>query len=925
MKVILMAGGEGTRLRPLTMHTPKPLIPICGKPVMQHMIEKLKEHGLTDIIVTLHYLADEIINYFEDGSEFGVSISYSVEEEPLGTAGSIKKIQSRLDETFLIVSGDALADFDFTDIIRRHKLSGAMASIVLCKVENPLEYGVTITDEDSNIIKFIEKPTWGEVFSDTVNTGIYCLEPEILNFMEEGRVYDFSNDIFSKMLQNKIPIHGCISDGYWCDIGNINQYVQATHDLLSGHVDTTLDGKEIKENIRVGEHCEIDPSAQLQAPIILGKNCKVEAGAVIRGYSVIGDNCIISSGAVIERSILLSNIYVGKFSQVRGSIICRGVTIKENVTTHDGSIVGDKCFIGAQSQINSNIKIWPEKNIAPASVVSMSLIWGGRWQGTFFGTNGITGLANIEITPEFALKLGSSFASIFERGVVINTSRDDNKVSRMINRALICGLSSAGVTTSDMRVAPISVARHAVKNSPAKAAVHVRIAPRNPHSILIELFDENGITINKKTERKIENIFSREDFRRSSFGEIGDIAFPTRFIENYVTSFLSALNTELISKQAFKVVLDYGYSSSSTILPMILSKLRCDAISINAFIDSDREIRYNKKNQVSQLSKVVTTLGADMGILFDSDAESIFLTDETGNKISAGRLLTLMAFLIFKSDPTAEIAVPLNAPAYIEKLAWEAGAKVYRTKIGSQDLMEASASNNKIAFAGNCRGEFIFPYFNSGFDGLFAFAKLMELMASTGYTLAGAAENIPEIYQFSDVVECSFADKGAIMRKLYQYYRGNPTETKDGLKVYFKRSWILVFPDKLEPSIHVRAEADTQAEASELLSEAKIIIEACKGNCTPVKNSEEDASFRKRFFFWTLGFYTGYSATNQEEFLDCLNKVEIDSIKYHLKHGDFALLLKHFKSGTAVSAAAMEKMCLLSDERLRRSVITLFK
>lgn len=502
MKAILMAGGEGTRLRPLTLNTPKPLVPLCNKPVMEHMIEKLREHNITEIIVTLHYMADEIVSYFENGKDFGVSITYSIEDEPLGTAGSIKKIQDQLMDTFLIISGDAIADFDFREIIQFHKEKRSIATITLCRVENPLEFGVTITDENSRITKFIEKPSWGEVFSDTVNTGIYCLEPEILDYMEQGKVYDFSNDIFAGMLKNDQPIYGCIMDGYWCDIGNLEQYRQAANDIFSKKVSAIIPGKELKPSVWIGDNSEIHPSAQINSNVVIGKNCLIGGGVIINDYSSIGDNCIISNGAVIERSILWSNTYIGKQSKISGTIVGRGVTTKEKVHTNDGAIIGDKCFLGKQSQVNSNIKIWPEKKIEAGATVSMSLIWGGRWLGNIFGNDGISGLANIEITPEFALKLGASFGSHLDKGTVINTSRDDHPASRMINRAIICGLSSSGIEAWDLRVMPEAMARHATCNSIAQGGIHVRINPSDFRSVFIEFFDKSGINIQKKTGKK---------------------------------------------------------------------------------------------------------------------------------------------------------------------------------------------------------------------------------------------------------------------------------------------------------------------------------------------------------------------------------------------------------------------------------------
>ena len=931
MKAILMAGGEGTRLRPLTLSTPKPLVPLCNKPVIEHMIERLRYYNITDIIITLHYMADEIASYFSSGKDYGVSISYSIEDEPLGTAGSIKKIQDKLNDTFIIISGDAIADFNFRQIVQFHKEKRSQATITLCRVPNPLEFGVTITDENARITKFIEKPSWGEVFSDTVNTGIYCLEPEILDLMQPGKIYDFSNDIFANMLKNGKPIYGCTMDGYWCDIGTLEQYRQAINDIFQKKVQTNIPGKEIKPNVWIGDNTEIHPSAHITGPVVIGKNCKIGAGASINEFCSIGDNCVVSSGSKIERSIIWSNTYIGKQSNINGTIIGRGVTAREKVFTGDGSIIGDKCFLGKQSQVNSNIKIWPEKKIESGAVVSLSLIWGGRWLGNIFGHDGISGLANIEMTPEFALKLGSAFGSYLDKGVIINTSRDNHPASRMINRAIICGLSSAGIETWDLRVIPEPVSRHATKNSIAQGGMHVRINPRDTRAIFIEFFDNNGININKVKERKIENIFSREDFRRSAIDEIGKINFPTRLTDNYTSNFLQSLNVKKIKNKAYKAVIDYGFSSSSTILPMLLGELGCETVSINAYIDSNREIQYEKKSQVKQLSKVVTTLGANLGILLDSDSESLFLIDEKGEFIDGKKLIILMSYLIFKAYPGANIAVPITAPSYLDRLAWDMGGKIIRTKTGRQYLMEC-AQTKQVIFAGNSRGGFIFPAFNSGFDAMYAFAKILELMAMTNISLSEVLKNIPDFHQVQEEVPCAFSDKGRIMYSFYRYFDTNPFDTTDGLKIFFEKSWVVITPDKAEPSLHIKAEAQTQELATNLVELMKKTIAEYKKEkqstipALEVRQNDEEKKTtiiaEKRFYFWLPSQYSGRSAVNLNEFNKIAENIDIEYLNYHFHNSDLELWIgKQLGETEIAKKIAALKQRNIKNETLRKEIL----
>jgi mannose-1-phosphate guanylyltransferase/phosphomannomutase len=239
MKAVVMAGGEGTRLRPLTTNRPKPLVPVLGKPIAQHILEHLKRAGVDEVILTLYYLGDEIRSYFGDGSELGLKLVYSVEESPLGTAGSVKQAEDHLkDDTFIIVSGDALTDIDIEKALASHRANGAEATIVLQRVPNPLEFGVVLTEPDGRIQRFLEKPSWGEVFSDTVNTGMYILEPSVFNLMEHAKAYDWSSDIFPEILASGRKIYGHTMEEYWCDVGSLDQYRIAQYEMLDGQ--TTL-------------------------------------------------------------------------------------------------------------------------------------------------------------------------------------------------------------------------------------------------------------------------------------------------------------------------------------------------------------------------------------------------------------------------------------------------------------------------------------------------------------------------------------------------------------------------------------------------------------------------------------------------------------------------------------------------------------
>ncbi|MCG2808338.1 MAG: NDP-sugar synthase, partial [Coriobacteriia bacterium] len=258
MKAVVMAGGEGTRLRPLTSLRPKPMVPIVNQPVMEHIIGLVKHHGITEVVATLAFMPQVIEDYFGSGEEWGVDISYALEDTPLGTAGSVKNAQKLIgDETFVVISGDALTDIDLTAVIEFHKEKGGPVTIALMAVPDPLDFGVVITDEDGRVERFLEKPTWGQVFSDMINTGIYVMEPEVFKYIPDDRPFDFSSELFPLLMKEGFDLYGCPVDGYWCDVGSAESYLQVHRDILDDKARVFVPGVSAREGLWVGEGSQV--------------------------------------------------------------------------------------------------------------------------------------------------------------------------------------------------------------------------------------------------------------------------------------------------------------------------------------------------------------------------------------------------------------------------------------------------------------------------------------------------------------------------------------------------------------------------------------------------------------------------------------------------------------------------------------------
>lgn len=819
MKAVVMAGGEGSRLRPVTANRPKPLVPICNEPIMEHIVTLLKRHGITDIVSTLYYLGDEIKDYFGDGADFGVTMEYSVENVPLGTAGSVKKAEHLLkDGTFLIVSGDALTDCDITKAVEFHKRKGSLATLILYRVPSPLEFGVVITDDDGRVVRFLEKPSWSEVFSDTVNTGMYILEPEIFKYMEPGRNYDWSGDIFPRLLEEQKPMFGFIMEEYWADVGSLTQYREAQEHLMSGRVNLPIQGGELDSGRSIGANCVIDDSATLVPPVCIGRNCKIKGKARVGPYTVIGDNSFVEEEANVERSVLWDSVYVGPNVGIHSAIVCSRSTVKRDTVIREDAVIGDRCMIDVNCTVRPRVKIWPDKIVERGSTVTMSLVWGNKWRGSLFRDLGVAGLSNIEITPDFACRLGSAFGSCFSPPCRIVTSRDSTRSSRMIKRALIASLLSVGCDVLDMRSSAVPVARHFIKTSGASGSINVRKLPGNPRVTLIEMFDARGAYLSRNLERKVETAFFREDFKRTDPDDLGVIEFASRAVEEYQADFYRHIG-EIDNRPRLRIVCDYGFSSVALFYPAMLEHLGVESISLNSFNDAKRAPRTapEVESHVENLSHIVGTLGYDMGVLFTQEGEKITIVDNRGRPFQGSSLLAAMGTLVCQTTKDPTIALTVTASTLLEDSLKKLGATIIRTKSDVRSLMNTSFEAGA-TFAGDDGGGFIFPEMHPGFDAPFGFAKLVTMLQQTGHTLSELADELPTFRLAYEQVKVPWESKGTVMRRLAEENReGSRVELLDGIKIFDNDSWVLILPDALEPVFHVYAESPEDHGSRELV------------------------------------------------------------------------------------------------------------
>ncbi len=827
MKAVVMAGGEGTRLRPLTSNQPKPMVPILNRPVMEHILELLKSHQIEDVVVTLQFLPQVIRNYFGQGTDLGLNLSYAIEEVPLGTAGSVRNAKEYLDETFVVVSGDAITDFDLSKAIAFHRRRKSMATLILKSVENPLEFGVVITDKQGRIERFLEKPSWGQVFSDTINTGIYILEPEVLEYIPAEGQFDFSQDLFPLLLRAGRPLYGYVAEGYWCDVGSIEQYMEAHHDILSGRTKIAVPGIHMEGDIWIGSGATIDPSAVLRGPVAIGQHAQIGPNATIDEFTVIGNNVVVGRDAHVHRSIIWENAYLGPRSKLHRAIVGRSCDIKQGARVDQGVAIGDDCVIGDNAVINHDVKIYPFKRVDPNAVVNSSIIWESRGMRSLFGLHGVSGLINIDINAEFATRLAMAYGATIDKGSSVMMSRDAGRASRMVKRAMAAGLISTGVTCVDLRVAPPPVNRFNIGANKCVGGVHVQVSADDPQSIEVNFFDARGLDGGEDFQRKVERFFYREDYRRAFYNEIGEIVFPARAQEFYVNGVLRAIDKRVIEARKFKVIIDFGFGSASLVLPSLIGQFGCDIVALNAATSETKTTLSadEVKSSLEQLAKTVKVFRADFGLLMGSNCERVWLVDDKGRPVSLDEALHLLVELVCRYEvKKGKIAVPLSVSTAVDEIAARHGRRVMRTKVSSGAAMEA-ASRRDVAFAGAQGGRYIFPAFMPSYDAIFTFLKLMEYLAKAEESLSEVLGALPVCHLAHRSVQCSWEQKGLVMRKVTESVRGKRTVLIDGVKVIESDRWYLAIPDPEQPVVKIFAEAPTAKEAQEEVDRLAKVVE----------------------------------------------------------------------------------------------------
>ena len=616
-----MAGGFGTRLKPLTCLRPKPLVPILGKAMIDHVLNNLEKSGIKEHILTLFHLPQMIIDHFSAEDKI---VDFTIEKEPMGTAGSVKEAANYLKETFIVASGDALTDIDVSKAIEFHRRKGALATIVLTRVAEPLEYGVVLSKADGTITRFLEKPTWGEVFSDTVNTGIYILEPSVLELIPAGRNYDFSKDLFPALLKANKPLFGYIADGYWSDVGSINQYRESHWDVLMGKVNGLVP--------YIDDQAQIDATALIRQPVCILANAKIGPGVKVGPFAVIGEGAVIEKDSSLSYTIVGNRTYIGKRVIAEGAIIDERAYVGDGSRLLDGSIISQGVTIGEQSLLTPKVRVYPEKHIGPMSIVNSDLIYGSLERGQLFSQKGLRGKLHSDLSLDTITRTGASFVEATGANSLA-TACDGSDKAKLVKRLLSAGAMAAGADVYDLGEQVLPAFKIGMLRRETNGGFYVF---SEGESVAVRFLDAKGCYIDAAKERKIENLVKTGDGLHPQI-EPGQLFFVPNPLEDYLKSF-----PELSLPK-------------DTICDSMAGKRLFEAIG---------------GNDQAKIKVQISTSGGDCRIW-----------DEKGHELTTAEKEAASVYILLKEKKEA-VKVPLGATSMLEEIAAELGGKVERVRLG---------------------------------------------------------------------------------------------------------------------------------------------------------------------------------------------------------------------------------------------------
>ncbi|MCL1881464.1 MAG: sugar phosphate nucleotidyltransferase [Oscillospiraceae bacterium] len=807
-KAIIMAGGEGTRLRPLTCSLPKPLAKLCGRPVVHYILDLLDKHGFEEAIFTLGYKAGQIEDLFETGRYKNLTLRFSHEEFPLGTAGCVKQAifnsnisseKSQPEDDFLVISGDALCDFDLTAALEKHKKVRAGATIITKKVNDPREYGLVLSDSENNgrITGFSEKPSYVSCIGDCANTGVYILSPKVMELVPNNTRCDFARDVFPKMLENelkdKLPLYSHEESGYWCDIGDFDTYAKSQFDILNGKVKCEIAGTKIADGIY--SQSDIPSHVKITSPCYIGANVSFTTSEntpktpnqsdreiTVINSCIIGDHVNIGKNVKLKGSVILDSVFISNGATANHAIICQSAKLQHSASVYEDSVIGEECVIGREAVVSNGAKVWNRKSVPPGATIAKDVKYGsGKSRNAELSDTGLTGETNTDITPEFCARLGAALAvtSSEYSGKRIAVSCENNSASKAMKHAIIAGVSGAGGEVFDTGTANRAQLIYASKILDCGMIAHVKCGV----FAQVEVLANSGLPLSRIEERRLEAALNRSEYKNADWNGFGEM--------HYVAG-INDLHYSMLRKHAnFKS--DYHV------------KLNCN----NAVLTKTLEPIFELISTTQNASTVITSSRNQSEILIvaltESGSKAEFYT-ENDTKIEYDKLLLLAGALYMSKG--FDIALPHDFASCADFLATSYGKKVHRYFHCPNDNSDRTAR----ALAANQ------PFL---YDGAVLAMNVLEYLSQNKISIEVALKSIPHFASVRREIELP---PNTAPQRIISCLCEQGSGKGEGVLLGNNRENVLVRSAKRGNALLLFAESLSSETASELCNNAENLV-----------------------------------------------------------------------------------------------------
>lgn len=762
MKAVIMAGGEGSRLRPLTCNMPKPLARLCGKPVLEYIFDLLQQHGVREACVSLGYLAEQIAQRYPDNHYDELPLSFVKEESPLGTAGGVALCARSWDDDFLVISGDAMCDLDLSEAIARHKSSGAAVTILGVEVDDPREYGLMQLNENGDVTGFVEKPAWGQVTTNLANTGIYLLRPDVINLVPQDEKFDFAQDLFPLLMARGERIACCKSSGYWCDIGDLPAYLQCQRDMLDGAVQCNMPPISAPR----GSGFTIIP------PVHVGEHVTIADGAVIGPHAVLDNNVRVGEHSKVRASVLLEHADLAANTCLTGAIVCAGAQVRAGVTLFEGATVGERASIGATATLMPGVAVWPQKQVESAAHVHQHVKYGNQ-SAALFEDNGIGGTEGMRLTPESCAALGCAIGSV-KSCKKAGIAHDGSPRAHALAMALTSGLLTCGCHIWEFGGESFA-AQLAFYTAFCGLGVGIFVTGGDEPTILLR--GEGGLSAPRQLEREIETRLRRTEFTLVDEEDYHDIANMQAIKTMYARELMRQAPQGL---KGSSVRIASKNTHVQAMLEHALDRLDCSlgqgALTLQISEDG------------TQLSAHLTAHEHDMHYSHEQ----------------------LLAICCKAELAHSDIALPYDAPEMLDHLATLQGRTALRYL-----SCPADQSDNKARQLA-ARQHWVR-------DALFLAVKLLQIMHERNNSLHELLTELPPCYvqrkRFS--LPCS----PSMLQQLIGEQHEEVLNAREGLMLRRENGRILITPGKSGRCAHVLAEAATAEFAQELCDFAEKLLD----------------------------------------------------------------------------------------------------